>query len=103
MGRKVTLAVCTLNQWALDFDGNLERILISVDKAKKAGAVYRTGPELEITGYSCEDHFYESDTLLHSWQVLAHLLEHPFCQGILVSTKYSALSNCHAIWKYCTN
>ena len=22
MGRKVTVAVCTLNQWALDFDGN---------------------------------------------------------------------------------
>ena len=84
MGRKVTVAVCTLNQWALDFDGNLERILTSVEKAKKAGALYRTGPELEVPGYSCEDHFYEDDTRLHSWQVLAVLLEHPFCQGILV-------------------
>ena len=85
MGRKVTLAVCTLNQWALDFDGNLERIVASIEKAREAGARYRTGPELEITGYSCEDHFYESDTLLHSWQVLAQLLQHPLCQGILVS------------------
>ena len=84
MGRKVTLAVCTLNQWALDFDGNLERILASIEKAKQSGAIYRTGPELEVTGYSCEDHFYESDTLLHSWQVLATLLEHQFCQGMLV-------------------
>jgi len=29
MGRKVTLATCTLNQWAMDFDGNLKRILKS--------------------------------------------------------------------------
>ena len=34
---------------------------------------YRTGPELEVTGYSCEDHFYESDTLLHSWEVMNDL------------------------------
>jgi NAD+ synthase (glutamine-hydrolysing) len=81
------LAVCTLNQWALDFDGNLERILTSVEKAREKGANYRTGPELEITGYSCQDHFYESDTLLHAWQVLATLLDHPICQGILVWIK----------------
>jgi len=84
MGRKATFAVCTLNQWALDFDGNVERILLSVKEAKAKGAKYRTGPELEITGYSCEDHFLESDTLLHSWQVLETLLEHPECQGILI-------------------
>ena len=84
MGRKVTLAVSTLNQWALDFDGNLERILSSIDKARHAGAKYRSGPELEITGYNCQDHFYESDTLLHSWQVLAVLLDHPLCQDMLI-------------------
>ncbi|XP_057173238.1 glutamine-dependent NAD(+) synthetase isoform X8 [Ursus arctos] len=27
MGRKVTVATCALNQWALDFEGNLQRIL----------------------------------------------------------------------------
>ena len=69
MGHKVVVAVTTLNQWALDFDGNLERILASITLAKEQGARYRTGPELEITGYSCEDHYFESDTLLHSWQV----------------------------------
>ena len=88
MGRKATFAVCTLNQWALDFDGNVERILVSVKEARAKGAKYRTGPELEITGYSCEDHFLESDTLLHSWQVLETLLEHPECQGILVKVYY---------------
>jgi len=29
MGRKVVLATCSLNQWAMDFDGNLNRILKS--------------------------------------------------------------------------
>mgnify|MGYP001792205231 FL=1 len=29
MGHKVILAVCSLNQWAMDFDGNLKRILES--------------------------------------------------------------------------
>lgn len=48
MGRKVTVAVSTLNQWALDFEGNLERILQSIMEAKDLGASYRTGPELEI-------------------------------------------------------
>ena len=69
MGHKAVVAVCTLNQWALDFEGNLERILTSIRLAKEAGARYRTGPELEICGYNCQDHFYESDTLLHSWEV----------------------------------
>lgn len=29
MGRKLTLATCALNQWAMDFEGNLNRILNS--------------------------------------------------------------------------
>lgn len=35
------------------------------------------------SGYSCADHFYESDTLLHSFQVLAKLLESPITQDII--------------------
>ncbi|XP_041973057.1 glutamine-dependent NAD(+) synthetase [Aricia agestis] len=84
MGRKVVVAVCTLNQWALDFEGNLNRILDSIQEAKEMGARYRTGPELEICGYSCEDHFHEPDTFLHSWQVLAKLLSSPTCKDILI-------------------
>lgn len=84
MGRKAILAACTLNQWALDFDGNYRRILQSIEEAKKNGATYRSGPELEICGYSCEDHFYESDTLLHSWEVLLELLADANCEGIMI-------------------
>lgn len=83
MGRKVTLATCSLNQWALDFEGNLERILKSVEMAKAKGAKYRLGPELEICGYGCADHYYESDTILHSFEVLKQLLESPITQDII--------------------
>uniref|UniRef100_A0A8D0B9J0 Glutamine-dependent NAD(+) synthetase n=1 Tax=Salvator merianae TaxID=96440 RepID=A0A8D0B9J0_SALMN len=83
MGRTVTVATCSLNQWALDFDGNLERILKSIEIAKYKGARYRLGPELEICGYGCSDHYYESDTLLHSFQVLAKLMESPITQDII--------------------
>lgn len=84
MGRKVTVAACTLNQWAMDFDGNFKRILQSIEEAKAAGATYRSGPELEICGYSCEDHFYESDTLLHCWEVLGMLMKSSICEDILI-------------------
>ena len=29
MGRTITVSTCSLNQWAMDFGGNLERILQS--------------------------------------------------------------------------
>uniref|UniRef100_A0A665U5L2 Glutamine-dependent NAD(+) synthetase n=1 Tax=Echeneis naucrates TaxID=173247 RepID=A0A665U5L2_ECHNA len=48
MGRKVTVATCSLNQWSLDFEGNYERILKSIEIAKTHQAKYRLGPELEI-------------------------------------------------------
>jgi len=74
MGHLVTLATCQLNQWSLDFEGNLERILLSIRKAKEAGATLRVGPELEITGYGLLDHHLEADTFLHSWEMLAKIL-----------------------------
>eukprot|EP01132_Coremiostelium_polycephalum_P004118 gene4118-5154_t len=76
--KTTTLATCNLNQWALDFQGNLERIIESIKIAKAKGARYRLGPELEVTGYGCEDHFLEQDTLLHSWQSLATILKDEF-------------------------
>ncbi|KAK2725857.1 glutamine-dependent NAD(+) synthetase-like [Artemia franciscana] len=84
MGKFATVAVCTLDQWALDFSGNKTRIISSIQEAKSLGARLRSGPELEICGYSCEDHFYENDTILHCWEVLAELLVHPACQDIII-------------------
>ena len=80
---KAVLATCNLNQWSLDFEGNTARIIESIEMAKASGARYRLGPELEITGYSCEDHFLELDTLQHSWQSLACILKGGHTDGIL--------------------
>ena len=77
------VASCNLNQWAMDFVGNLERIEASVKEAKAAGCTFRTGPELEVTGYSCEDSFLEADTLAHAWESLAALLASDLTDGIL--------------------
>ncbi|KAF2455564.1 hypothetical protein BDY21DRAFT_289192 [Lineolata rhizophorae] len=79
-----TVATCSLNQWALDFEGNCDRIIESIVKAKTAGASLRVGPELEVTGYGCLDHFLEGDLFLHSWEVLAKVIDHDDCQGIML-------------------
>lgn len=68
------VATCSLNQWALDFLGNKRRILSSVKIAKEKGCKYRLGPELEITGYDCEDHFYELDTIKFAWKILGEMM-----------------------------
>lgn len=52
--------ISSLNQWALDFEGNCERIIESIRQAKKAGATLRVGPELEITGNMSIGHDYKA-------------------------------------------
>lgn len=84
MVQLITLATCNLNQWALDFEGNRDRIIESIRQAKAAGATFRTGPELEITGYGCLDHFLEHDTYLHSWEMYQQIIQHEDTQGILL-------------------
>ncbi|KAL5552441.1 hypothetical protein UlMin_002617 [Ulmus minor] len=83
--RLLKVATCNLNQWAMDFDVNLKNIKESIVKAKEAGAVIRLGPELEITGYGCEDHFLELDTVNHAWECLKDLLLGDWTDGILCS------------------
>lgn len=46
----------------------------SIKIAKENGARYRVGPELELPGYGCEDHFLELDTINHSWECLCEIL-----------------------------
>jgi len=84
MGHLVTLATCSLNQWALDWEGNKRRIIQSIKQAKARGATLRVGPELEITGYDCLDHFLENDVYLHSWEMLVQILQDDECHGIML-------------------
>ena len=68
------LAVSQLNQWAMSFTQNKNNIIQSIREAKTLGATYRLGPEMEVSGYNCEDHFFEIDTIRHSWDTLAEIL-----------------------------
>lgn len=82
--RIARLATCNLCQWAMDFHGNLERIKRSIEEARAKGARYRLGPELEVPGYGCEDHFNERDTEVHSWECIGDLLEHGYSNGLVI-------------------
>ncbi|CAI5448996.1 unnamed protein product [Caenorhabditis angaria] len=73
--RRTRVATCTLNNWALDFKGNYERIVKTCEEANSIGARIRVGPELEICGYGCSDHFFELDTERHSWEMLSRIVE----------------------------
>jgi NAD+ synthase (glutamine-hydrolysing) len=84
MGHYVTIATCNLNQWALDFEGNRDRIIESIKIAKSQGAKLRVGPELEICGYGCLDHFSENDLYDHSWEVYGQILSDPSTQDIVL-------------------
>lgn len=84
MGIYITLATCNLNQWALDFEGNRDRIIQSIVLAKEKGAKMRVGPELEVCGYGCLDHFLENDVYEHSWEMYSQILNHPKTQNILL-------------------
>ena len=42
---RVTVSSCNLNQWALDFDGNVKRTIESIEVAKARGA--RCGMDLD--------------------------------------------------------
>lgn len=84
VGHLVTVATCNLNQWVLDWEGNLKRIIESIHIAKKAGARLRVGPELEICGYSSLDHFHELDVYTHSLEMLRQLLLDESTHGIII-------------------
>mmetsp|Transcript_18516 Transcript_18516/g.43350 ORF Transcript_18516/g.43350 Transcript_18516/m.43350 type:complete len:762 (+) Transcript_18516:55-2340(+) len=81
--RLAKVATCNLNQWAMDFKGNLQRVMASIAEAKAQGCRFRTGPELELTGYGCEDNFLEMDTYHHAWNSLAELLRTDVTDGII--------------------
>jgi NAD+ synthase (glutamine-hydrolysing) len=85
--QKAVIAHTSLNQSALDFAGNRDRIIKSIKKAKASGCTYRTCQETEIPGYGCEDHFMELDTYSHCWEVIGDLLRDPeLTRDILVET-----------------
>jgi len=81
---RVNIAAVATNQHALDFEGNKKRIFRSIEMCKSMGCTYRAGGECEVTGYSCEDHFKELDTIYHCWEIVAELLSTDLSVDIIV-------------------
>jgi NAD+ synthase (glutamine-hydrolysing) len=69
----------SLNQWALDFEGNAARIIENVKLPKLLEPLCQSVLS-SITGYGCLDRFLEGDTFLHSWEMFARIIDHPDCQ-----------------------
>ena len=100
--RLVTVATCALNQWAMDIQGNTERVITSILEAKSKGARLRLGPELELSGYGCEDHFLEPDLVTHCWEALALVIDSGACEDIICDIGMpvlhkSVLYNCRVL------
>ncbi|CAN6180172.1 unnamed protein product [Urochloa humidicola] len=91
--RLLRVATCNLNQWAMDFDTNLRNVKESIARAKAVGAAVRVGPELELTGYGCEDHFLEQDTTAHAWECLKDILTGDYTDNILCSIGMPVIFN----------
>jgi NAD+ synthase (glutamine-hydrolysing) len=59
----------------MDYERNMELIMQSIYIAKQTGCVYRPANELEISGYSCDDHFFEQDLTDNCWECLALIIK----------------------------
>ncbi|KAI5926263.1 glutamine-dependent NAD(+) synthetase with GAT domain-containing protein [Camillea tinctor] len=94
MAPLVTLATCSLNQWALDWENNLARIKTSIHQAKAAGASLRTGPELEICGYGLLDHYLEDETYTNSLDMLFKIVTDTSLHGIIIDG-FEVQQPCH--------
>jgi NAD+ synthase (glutamine-hydrolysing) len=57
----IVVAACSLNQWALDWEGNVHRIRQSIRIAKSNGAKLRAGPELEVHELQSLQHVFSAD------------------------------------------
>ena len=80
----VKVSVCALDQWAMDFTGNQDRIFNAVNQAKLEGGKIILLPELCTSGYSCQDHFYENDTYVLSMSIIKDICESVLTNDIIL-------------------
>jgi len=72
--RKIKVSCASLDQWAMDFEGNRRRVVESLKRGESQGVNIMVFPELTFCGASCGDHFLEEDTYNHCWEILGELL-----------------------------
>lgn len=71
---KVRVSACTVNQWAMDFDGNYIRIKKAIENAIESESKVILLPELVTTGYSCQDHFNEREIYTISMNIIKKIV-----------------------------
>ena len=54
------------------------------------------GAELEVTGYSCDDHFKEIDIYHHCWDTVAAIIKSGYTDGMVVDVGMPVLHKCVA-------
>ncbi len=79
----IRIATSNVNQTPLDWNGNLERLLLCISDAKNEKARLLCLPELSITGYGCEDQFLAPSTTEQALDSLKKLI--PLTKGIAVA------------------
>lgn len=77
------VAAGALNQTPLDWDGNRDRIVAAIRRAREQQVGLLCLPELCISGYGCEDWFHSAGTWQMSLDVLSEIL--PEAAGICVT------------------
>lgn len=73
----------------------------SIQMAHDAGSSFRSGPELELCGYSIEDALFEQDTIHHCWACLSDIIRQTCTWNIIIDIGMpvynSSLYNCRVI------
>lgn len=73
---RIRVAAANLNQNALDWAGNTERIIRAIKIAKETKVGILGLPELCISGYGCDDAFLNLSTIKKSFQALREIQPH---------------------------
>ncbi len=81
--KRLRLGAAILNQTPLDWEGNTNRILESIQLARQKDVHVLCLPELCITGYGCEDMFLAPHVWRTSWEMLQRIA--PETDGMIVS------------------
>ena len=85
------LACATMNQIALDWKGNRERILKAISQAQEENIELLCLPELCITGYGCEDLFLSEWLYDSAMKSLMEVIPH--CTNITVAIGFPVRHN----------
>ena len=78
--KKLRLALCQMNATVGDLDGNADKIIQSIDEARRHGCDLITFPELALTGYPPEDLLLKPSFIRDNLKMLDHIVSH--CHNI---------------------